>query len=984
MAIKSWYKVVTPREDLREGKPLDAAEFAVHLDKVRDGNAPDDYQKPERFFERTYLTQNLTTLAAEAIRRLSGEKTETSAVFNMSTQFGGGKTHALTLLYHLAQNGPKANGWVGVDKILAKAGVSSVPRAATAVFVGTEFDSLTGRGGNDGTPVRKTPWGEIAFQLGGEAALNLVAEHEKQMIAPAGDVIRRLLPKDKPCLILMDELMNYISRSRKSGLSTQFYNFLHNLSEVVRGENNAVLVVSIPASELEMTSEDQHDYERFKKLLDRVGKAVFISAESETSEIIRRRLFEWDPNAVGRNGKVLLPRDALQVCNEYADWVIDHRQQIPSWFPIDNAREAFADTYPFHPMVISVFERKWQALPRFQQTRGILRLLALWVSRAYQEGFKGAHRDPLISLGTAPLDEPIFRAAVFEQLGESRLEGAVTTDICGKKDSHAIRLDNEAVDTIRKARLHRKVATSIFFESNGGQARAEATVPEIRLAVAEPNLDIGNVETVLDALSFSCYYLSVEKNRYRFSITPNLNKLLSDRRANIKPERIDQHVRAEIQKVFAKGAGLEVIYFPEKSSQIPDRPVLTLVVLSPDHSMQDKKTLEFIDSMTREYGSSARTFKSALIWAIADADNSLKEEARKVLAWEDIHDEQDELRLNDSQKRQLAENLRKARRDLTESVWRSYKNIALLGKDNTIRQVDLGLVHSSAADTMVTFILNRLKQDGDVEEGISPNFLVRNWPPAFKEWSTKSVRDAFFASPQFPRLLNAECIKDTIARGVSNKIIAYVGKSSGEGYEPFYFGTSLSANEIEISEDMYIITRKEAEKNIEPPRLTTLSIFPQRVELEPGKKQTFTVRGLDQHNRDIAVKNVIWSATGGTIDQNGVFTADQDEGNFIVKATAGEISATANVVIAEPGDTPVPPPPTPPTGPKKLSWRGEVPPQKWMNFYTKVLSKFVGGKGLKITIDIEVAPEGGVSEHNIEETKVALRELGLDDNVESS
>src|SRR2546421_2112400 len=146
MALKPWYKVVTPREDLREGRPLDAAEFAVHLDQVRDGRAPSDYQNPEQFFERTYLTQTLTTLAAEVVRRLSGEKTETSAVFNMTTQFGGGKTHALTLLYHLAHNGAAANDWFGVSKILAKAEIRSIPKAATAVFAGTELDSLKGRG----------------------------------------------------------------------------------------------------------------------------------------------------------------------------------------------------------------------------------------------------------------------------------------------------------------------------------------------------------------------------------------------------------------------------------------------------------------------------------------------------------------------------------------------------------------------------------------------------------------------------------------------------------------------------------------------------------------------------------------------------------------------------------------------------------------------------------------------------------------------
>src|SRR5512143_274713 len=123
MSLKPWYKVVTPREDLREGKPLDAAEFAVHLDDVRNNCAPPDYQKPDRFFARTYLTRNLATLATEVIRRLSGQRTETSAVFNLATQFGGGKTHALTMLYHLAHLGPAANVLPGVSQVLQRAGM---------------------------------------------------------------------------------------------------------------------------------------------------------------------------------------------------------------------------------------------------------------------------------------------------------------------------------------------------------------------------------------------------------------------------------------------------------------------------------------------------------------------------------------------------------------------------------------------------------------------------------------------------------------------------------------------------------------------------------------------------------------------------------------------------------------------------------------------------------------------------------------------
>ena len=167
MKLKPWYDVVKPREDLREGKPLDAAEFAVHLDKVRLGDAPDDYKLPQRFFDRTFLTENLTGLGAEVLRRLAGITTETSAVFNMSTQFGGGKTHALTLLYHLARNGAAANGYRGVGKILNRAGITGVPdHCAVAVFVGTEFDSVTGRGGADGTPRRRTTLGRDRLATG--------------------------------------------------------------------------------------------------------------------------------------------------------------------------------------------------------------------------------------------------------------------------------------------------------------------------------------------------------------------------------------------------------------------------------------------------------------------------------------------------------------------------------------------------------------------------------------------------------------------------------------------------------------------------------------------------------------------------------------------------------------------------------------------------------------------------------------------------
>jgi hypothetical protein len=92
-------------------------------------------------------------------------------------------------------------------------------------------------------------------------------------------------------------------------------------------------------------------------------------------------------------------------------------------------------------------------------------------------------------------------------------------------------------------------------------------------------------------------------------------------------------------------------------------------------------------------------------------------------------------------------------------------------------------------------VLNRLSADGDLEKGVSPNFVVRNWPPAFKEWPTK-VREAFYASPAFPRLLNAEATKDTIARGVENGMLACVGKTASGRYQPFAFKQTASPGDI--------------------------------------------------------------------------------------------------------------------------------------------------------------------------------------------
>jgi predicted AAA+ superfamily ATPase len=193
----------------------------------------------------------------------------------------------------------------------------------------------------------RPPWGEIAWQLGGADSFTAIAEHDRGFTEPKGDAIRAFLPKDRPVLILIDELISYVSTYRSRGWGNRLYNFVDCLGEVARGESNVVLVASVPASELEYTADDTADEVRFKKMLDRLGRPIMMSADQEMAEIIRRRLFEWHG----------FPDDGKKTVAAYAEWAHEHASEL-SGIDADSAYAKFESCYPFHPAVISVFERK--------------------------------------------------------------------------------------------------------------------------------------------------------------------------------------------------------------------------------------------------------------------------------------------------------------------------------------------------------------------------------------------------------------------------------------------------------------------------------------------------------------------------------------------------------------------------------------------------------------------------------------------------
>jgi hypothetical protein len=414
------------------------------------------------------------------------------------------------------------------------------------------------------------------------------------------------------------------------------------------------------------------------------------------------------------------------------------------------------------------------------------------------------------------------------------------------------------------------------------------------------------------------------------------------------------------------------------------------------------------------------------------------------LAWEKIKDEESRLQLDDSQKMQVRENIQRAERDLKESVWWSYKNLALLGKDNNLMLIDLGKINPSMSDSLVGLYMSHLRQKDLVTDRVSPTFLARNWS-ASEVWSTKAVRDAFFASPLFPRLFSQEAVKELISKGVSYGIFAYVGKSAEGRYSPFHFKEDLSLDNIEIADDMYILKEPFKQPSAEPETIIVspsharlnpsgeiqftartldkssneigdatiewkatggsidqlgnfkagaeegtfkvtassgtvqgsatitlvnevrkavrMTISPSDASMNPGKTQSFSAKGFDQYGNEVPLGHIIWTAIGGEINDQGNFEAGQEEGNFIVTAIAGDLKGTSKCVIRK----------------IKAHWSGEMPHQKWSQFYTRVLMKHVVGNKLRLTIGLDLSD---ITDEDIEQMRIALKELGLDDDVE--
>ena len=919
MALDPWYKIVTLRKEVREGRSFSPDEFAIAMEQVVARTAPEDYSDPAQFFSRTCFTRALKEHAGMVLRRLSGKTGNTAPVLTLITQFGGGKTHTLTALYHLANAGAEASRFPGVADLLTEAGIAEVPSARVGVFVGNAWDPAEGR---------ETPWIDLARQLAGEqgvAALGAAA----RTTPPGTEALARVFAAaEAPVLLLFDEVLNFVNRHR--GMAEGFHAFLQNLTVAVTGTTRAAAVISLPRSQVEMTDWDQQWQNRITKVVRRVARDLIANDESEISEVVRRRLFE-------DLGKARIRK---RVARTYADWCFERTARLPSeWLAVDTAttegrareflRGRFEACYPFHPATLSVFQRKWRALPQFQQTRGALAMLAQWISWAAHEQFKKARTEPLITLGSAPLDVSEFRAVVLGQLGESRLDAAIDADLAGPM-AHARSLDVDAKGALRD--IHRRVGTAILFESSGGQVDKVAHLPELRFALGEPEVDTTTIDNAATDLERSGFFIRrVGTDGYRIHHQATLKKVVSDRQASLDEDtEIRPAIRKLIEDAFKSGATLPVVCFPGDSTEVQDSPSLKLIVLDPETGWTPvSQVSERIGNWTTERGNSPRLYPGSLVWCARKPGRELRQKVELWLAWQRVAGEVAEgvlgAEFDRADRVGVQAQVRDAHEAARDEVWASYR-FAVLGdsqEEHGLKTIDLGAGHASTGETLCGRIIGALKAEALLNESVGAGYIDRHWPPALKEsgaWPLTSLRQSFL-NGSLTRLIDPDAI-------LRRKIVEFVGsgdfglasgaKDDGQ-YERLWHAESIGVEEVAFEARVFLLTRAKAEE------LKTTPEDPPQPQPEPAP---------------------------------GPVPEPEPE--------------------PEPGAGPEPSPGTQKT---TLRLSGTVPPEVWNRLGTRLLPKLRSGDDLSVGIDFCVSV-GSASARNLEEElQQILDDLRLGDRV---
>lgn len=813
--LKPWRYVVKPHPDVYEGRYIQA-QFAADLGQVIKGEASAEYGDPQEFFRRTYLTEGLVELLATGIKRLTGQGGD--PVVQLQTSFGGGKTHSMLAMYHLVGGNINISQIPDGELIMQHVGeVDDRVEANIAVLVGTSFSATEPRVYDDVTT--HTLWGEMAYQLGGVEAYQMVENADVTGVAPGSDTLKALLEAYGPALIIIDELVAFarnlynVPDRLPAGSFEAVMTFTQSLTEAVRRASDAMLLISIPESDIEIGGEGGKEaLNILAKTIGRIEAVWKPVTATESFEIVRRRLFSSEMDYAARDA----------VLSDFREMYANSKSDYPAGASDGEYFDRLRAAYPIHPELFDRLYQDWSTLDRFQKTRGVLRLMAAVIYELWLHGDQSL----MIMPASIPLDAPNVRNEILRYLPEN-WPAVVDVDIDGA-ESRPVQNDKQ-VPTLGQYNASRRVARTIFMGSAPTVAeQAVRGVEEVRINLAtvqpgEPSAVFGDA---LRRLSNQLTYLYSDGTRYWYDTRPTVNRVAADRAQNIHPDTVLEEAIQRLRKVRkAHFSGYHVA--PQSGGDVADEPVARLVILPPDAPHKNKDMTSDAVQMAQEIlesrGNSPRLYRNMLMFVAPDLQLSeaFAEAIQKFLAWESIYDERESLNLDAQQLKQVRTNRERMDETVDARLLETYNWLLVPHQPDPTGPIQWQAYRMSGSDSFYDRAERKLRQN---------ELLIRKWAGynlsmvldkyLWRDESHLSIKQLWEYLARYcylPRLNDEQVLINAIADGVSlsDAPFAYAEVVTEDAYRGLRF---REPSRVLLTDQSVIVHPEIAEAQLESMR----------------------------------------------------------------------------------------------------------------------------------------------------------------------
>jgi hypothetical protein len=802
--MQSIFDLCTPREEVLKGE-LREDIFAARLKDVMDKTADPVYGDAKTFFENTYPTEGLKTLLNDALGRLIGEAAGKNAIIRLETAFGGGKTHSLIALYHVAKGDvdPKIiQQFTGQSLRSPKPGEIMI-----AGVVGSDLDPTIGINHPEQGVSTLTLWGELALQLAGKAGYELVKESEQNKAAPGTGLFERLVG-DQPTLIMVDEIARHLrtgmavpTATGQSTLADQTVAFLMSLLEFAASKERCLVVITLAGETDAFAAETSLLRQKLAETLQvsaRQERVLTPTAEGEIYAIVTHRLFK----AVNR-------ADLNVVLQTYMNYY-QAMQEKNADLPIRSTRHEYQDgmqqAYPFHPELLTTLNRKTATIPNFNQTRGALRLLAWTVRNLWA-------KKPLNTWMIHPYHLDLSQSQIAEDL-TSRLdrpkfhqviESDIVSPLLGTP-SHAQEIDQPLLSA-NKPPYAERLGTTIFLHSLTQGIASGVDPADLTLATLTPDGmgsgdDPAIVAKTLERLVDKAWFLEYDGHRYRFKTEPSINKIIADEMLQISTTKAKAEIDGRIHQIWKKGY-FQPAYFPVESGDVDDdaeAPKLAIMHYEAcSVSINNSAPPDMVRKIYEYSGTleSFRKYQNNLIFLVTDQEQveNMVNVARRYLSIGRIVDDPDRMtEFNKEQRDRLRKERDAAELDVRVSITKAYRYLYYPSPDafksdafllrETLPAQDQGDVDKDQTVVIIR-VLRALKKvlaaDDDQLSGLYGK--SKAWDQNQKSMSTEDLRKAFARKIGLRILLDIGQLKKTIKNGVEQKVWVYYDSQEGFGYD---------------------------------------------------------------------------------------------------------------------------------------------------------------------------------------------------------